>query len=78
MSYYKQTEQWLDTLLGALPNGERGEAKKSIKAKLLESYRNGERAEKKGGPAVSGQKPVIFRVEVSEWPAEEVSTSEPR
>jgi hypothetical protein len=42
MSYFKNAEVWLDEILAPLPKDKRTEAKKSIKAKLLESYRNGQ------------------------------------
>ena len=40
--YFKEViDPWLDTLLASMPEAERKEAKRQIKLKLLESYRNG-------------------------------------
>jgi len=41
-NYFKEViDPWLDTLLASMPEAERKEAKRQIKTKLLESYRNG-------------------------------------
>lgn len=47
MSYMQEADAWLDKLLAAIPEKERRDAKRAIKAKLLESYRNGERSREK-------------------------------
>ena len=47
MSYFKDADAWIDNVLAPLGKDERAEAKKQIKTKLLESYRNGQRAPKK-------------------------------
>jgi hypothetical protein len=41
MSYFKEIDAWLDGLLAPLPEAEREDAKREIKDKILESYRNG-------------------------------------
>ena len=41
-NYFKEViDPWLDTLLASMPEAERKEAKRQIKSRLLESYRNG-------------------------------------
>ena len=41
-NYFREViDPWLDTLLASMPEAERKEAKRQIKTKLLESYRNG-------------------------------------
>ena len=48
MSYFKDIDMWLDNLLAPLPEPEREGAKREIKEKILESYRNGLAARKEG------------------------------
>jgi hypothetical protein len=47
MSYFKDTDTWLDELLNILLPSEQDieEFKKQMKEKLLESYRNGQAAQ---------------------------------
>jgi hypothetical protein len=42
MSYMQEAEAWLDEVLKDLPEKQRQEPKRLIKAKLFESYRNGQ------------------------------------
>ena len=42
MGYLQEVERWLDGLLQGFPPERLAEAKKEIKAKILESYRNGQ------------------------------------
>jgi hypothetical protein len=44
MSYMQDIDRWLDGLLAALPEDARTEAKRAIRAKILESYHNGQAA----------------------------------
>lgn len=45
MSYMQEVDRWLDDLLADhLPEGNLKSAKEQIRAKLLESYRNGQAA----------------------------------
>ena len=52
MSYMHDIDRWLDGLLAALPDDARADAKREIRAKLLDSYRNGQAA----GPKPSADK----------------------
>jgi hypothetical protein len=44
MSYMLEAEQWLNEVLKHLPIDHLDEAKRQIKAKILQSYRNGLKA----------------------------------
>ena len=43
MTYMRQADEWLDGKLQKLDTAERAELKTEIKAKLLESFRNGQK-----------------------------------
>jgi hypothetical protein len=66
MSYFKDAEVWLDKVLSSLPKDKRADAKKTIKAKLLESYRNGQSvgAKEKKPAEGKGKEPKAYRVVV--------------
>jgi hypothetical protein len=50
ISYMQQADAWLDQLLHSLePSVDISDAKRAIKDKLLESYRNGQQA----GPSIA-------------------------
>ena len=50
MSYMQDIDKWLGDLLQGLAPDRLAEAKTEIKAKLLESYRNGQGAGRNDGP----------------------------
>lgn len=47
MGYLHDIDAWLSDILKPLPEEERDRAKKGIKTKILESYRNGAKASQK-------------------------------
>ena len=44
MTYFEEIDAWLESLLQGLPDEQMESAKKDIKAEILQSYRNGQKA----------------------------------
>jgi hypothetical protein len=67
MSYFKDIDTWLDKFIAVMPEDRREDAKREIKAKLLESYRNGQAAGREAGDGAAevenggGRPPVDFK-----------------
>jgi hypothetical protein len=60
MSYMQEMDAWLEKTLAAVPTRDRQETKRLIKAKLLESYRNGQKAGEKPRATWENLKEVLM------------------